>query len=120
MEKVKVAVIGGTGFKGLFNDARQVRLGTPYGIAPPLSIGRIDGKEVVFLPRHGTNHSVPPHRINYRANVYALYKMGVERIIAVNAVGAINRDFKPGDVVIPHDFIDFTKLRCTTFTMTPQ
>jgi len=115
LEKVKVAVIGGTGFKGLFNDARQVRLGTPYGIAPPLSIGKIDGKEVVFLPRHGLNHSVPPHKINYRANVYALYKMGVERIIAVNAVGAINRDFKPGDVVIPHDFIDFTKLRHTTF-----
>jgi len=115
LEKVKVAVIGGTGFKGLFKDARQLRLGTPYGIAPPLSIGRIDGKEVVFLPRHDPNHSVPPHRINYRANVYALYKMGVDRIIAVNAVGAINRDFKPGDVVIPHDFIDFTKLRHTTF-----
>jgi len=115
LEKAKVAVIGGTGFKGLFKDARQLRLGTPYGIAPPLSIGRIDGKEVVFLPRHGPNHSVPPHKINYRANVYTLYEMGVERIIAVNAVGAINRDFKPGDVVIPHDFIDFTKLRHTTF-----
>jgi 5'-methylthioadenosine phosphorylase len=115
LEKIKIAVIGGTGFKCLFKDASQLRLGTPYGIAPPLSIGKIDGKEVVFLPRHGLNHSVPPHRINYRANVYALYEMGVERIIAVNAVGAINRDFKPGDVVVPHDFIDFTKLRCTTF-----
>lgn len=115
LEKVKVAVIGGTGFEGLFKNARQLRLGTPYGIAPPLLIGRIDGKEVVFLSRHGPNHSVPPHKINYRTNVYALYEMGVERIIAVNAVGAINRDFKPGDVVIPHDFIDFTKLRYTTF-----
>jgi 5'-methylthioadenosine phosphorylase len=115
LEKAKVAVIGGTGFKGLFKDARQLRLGTPYGIAPPLSIGKIDDKEVVFLPRHGPNHAVPPHKINYRANIYALYEMGAERIIAVNAVGAINRDFKPGDVVIPHDFIDFTKLRNTTF-----
>jgi 5'-methylthioadenosine phosphorylase len=115
LEKIKVAVIGGTGFKGLFKDALQLRLGTPYGIAPPLSIGKIDDKEVVFLPRHGPNHSIPPHIINYRANVYALYEMGVERIIAVNAVGAINQDFKPGDVVIPHDFIDFTKLRCGTF-----
>jgi len=115
LEKAKIAVIGGTGFEKLFKNARQLRLGTPYGIAPPLSIGRIDDKEVVFLTRHGPDHSVPPHRINYKANVYALYKIGVERIIAINAVGAINSDFKPGDIVIPHDFVDFTKLRCTTF-----
>jgi len=115
LEKVKFAVIGGTGLEKLFKDAKHLRLGTPFGIAPPLSIGKIDGKEVIFLPRHGPDHSVPPHRINYRANVYALHEMGVERIIAVNAVGAINRDFKPGDVVIPHDFVDFTKLRLTTF-----
>ena len=115
MEKVKIAIIGGTGFEKLFKDARQLRIGAPYGIAPQLSIGRINGKEVVFLPRHGPSHSVPPHKINYRANIYALYTMGVERIIAVNAVGAINRDFRPSDVVIPHDFIDFTKLRSATF-----
>lgn len=115
MEKAKIAVIGGTGFGKLFRDAEQLRLGTPYGVAPPLSIGKIDGGEVVFLPRHGPTHSVPPHRINYRANVYALHDIGVERIIAVNAVGAINRDFKPGDIVIPHDFLDFTKFRPGTF-----
>jgi 5'-methylthioadenosine phosphorylase len=115
LEKAKIAVIGGTGFEGLFKNARQLRLGTPYGIAPSISIGKIDEKEVAFLPRHGPNHSVPPHKINYRANVYALFEMSVDRIIAINAVGAINRDFKPGDVVIPHDFIDFTKLRNTTF-----
>ncbi len=115
MEKVKIAVIGGTGFKGLFKNPEQIRLGTPYGIAPPLSAEKIDGKKIVFLPRHGSNHSVPPHRINYRANIYALSELGVERIIAVNAVGAINRNFKPGDIVIPHDFIDFTKNRFSTF-----
>jgi len=115
LEKAKIAVIGGTGFESLFKDVRQLRLGTPYGIAPPLSVGRIGGKEVVFLLRHGPSHSVPPHRINYRANLYALHEMGVERIMAINAVGAINRDFKPCDIVIPHDFIDFTKLRSTTF-----
>lgn len=115
MRKAKIAVIGGTGFEKLLRDVRQLRLGTPYGMAPPLSIGRIDGKNVVFLPRHGPNHSVPPHRINYKANVYALHEMGAERILATNAVGAINRDFKPGDIVIPHDFVDFTKLRSTTF-----
>jgi 5'-methylthioadenosine phosphorylase len=115
LEKVKVAVIGGTGFKDLFNKSRQIRLGTPYGIAPPLSIGKINDEKVVFLPRHGPNHSVPPHKINYRTNIFALHKMGVERIIAINAVGAINRDFKPSDVVIPSDFIDFTKNRFSTF-----
>jgi 5'-methylthioadenosine phosphorylase len=115
LEKAKIAVIGGTGFEKLFKDAEQIRLGTPYGVAPPISVGKIDGKDVVFLPRHGPDHSIPPHKINYRANVYALYELNVHRIIAVNAVGAINRDFKPGDIVIPHDFIDFTKLRTTTF-----
>ncbi len=115
MEKVKIAVIGGTGFERLFKSAKQARIETPYGMAPPLSIGKISGKKVVFLPRHGPRHLVPPHRINYRANVYALYGIGVERIIAINAVGAINREFKPGDIVVPHDFVDFTKLRSTTF-----
>jgi 5'-methylthioadenosine phosphorylase len=115
LEKIKIAIIGGTGFKDLFRNPKQLRVGTPYGIAPPLSIGRIDKKEVAFLPRHGPNHSTPPHKINYMANTYALYMMGVERIIAINAVGAINRDFKPGDIIIPHDFIDFTKLRHKTF-----
>jgi 5'-methylthioadenosine phosphorylase len=115
LEKAKIAIIGGTGFKNLFENARQLRLGTPYGIAPPLFIGSIDGQEVIYLQRHGPGHCLPPHRINYRANVYALYEMGVERIIAINAVGAINSDFKPGDIVVPHDFVDFTKLRFTTF-----
>jgi 5'-methylthioadenosine phosphorylase len=115
LEKASIAIIGGTGFEGLFKVSEQLRLGTPYGIAPPLSLGKIEDKTVVFLVRHGPNHAVPPHRINYRANIYALHEMGVERIIAVNAVGAINRDFKPCDIVVPHDFIDFTKLRNTTF-----
>lgn len=115
MERTKIAVIGGTGFESMFRSARQLRLGTPYGIAPTLSLGKIGDKKVVFLPRHGPDHSVPPHKINYKANIYGLYEMGVERIIAINAVGAINREFKPGNVVIPHDFVDFTKLRFATF-----
>lgn len=115
LKKPKIAIIGGTGFETLFKDAEQLRVGTPYGIPPPISITKIDGKKVVFLPRHGPDHSIPPHKINYRANVYALHKLGVERVIGVNAVGAINRKFKPGDIVMPHDFVDFTKLRHTTF-----
>jgi 5'-methylthioadenosine phosphorylase len=115
LEKAKIAIVGGTGFEKLFTNAKQIRLGTPYGIPPPLFMGKVDGKNVFFLPRHGPEHSVPPHKVNYRANIYALHKMGVERVIAINAVGAINTSFKPGDIVIPKDFVDFTKSRPTTF-----
>jgi 5'-methylthioadenosine phosphorylase len=115
LKKAKIAIIGGTGFQNFLNDVKQRRMKTRYGTASPLFIGKINDRPVIFLCRHAPNHSVPPHKINYKANVYALYAMGVERIIAVNAVGAINRDFKPSDIVIPHDFVDFTKLRGTTF-----
>jgi 5'-methylthioadenosine phosphorylase len=114
-EKTKIAIIGGTGFERLFRRARQMRLGTPYGIPAALYVGKIGRKNIVLLVRHGPNHSLPPHKINYKANIYALYKMGVERILATNAVGAINLNFKPDDIVVPHDFVDFTKLRPTTF-----
>lgn len=114
-EKVDIAVVGGTGFERLFKGDKKLCLGTPYGIAPPLQLGNIEGKKVIFLPRHGPHHSVPPHKINYRANIYALHKAGVERILATNAVGAINLNFKPGEMVVLHDFVDFTKLRHPTF-----
>ena len=114
-EKVNIAVIGGTGFEKLFKSAKPLRVKTPYGTAPVLFIGAVDDRRVVFLPRHGPNHSIPPHRINYKANIDGLHKLGVEQIITTNAVGAINRDFQPGDVVVPHDLIDFTKTRPTTF-----
>jgi len=113
--KVEVAVIGGTGLEALLTSEKQIRIGTPYGLAPPISVGNIDGKSVAFLPRHGVRHSVPPHRVNYRANIYALYKLGVKRIIATNAVGAINRRLKVGGFVVPHDFVDFTRLRQLTY-----
>jgi 5'-methylthioadenosine phosphorylase len=115
LKKAKVAIIGGTGFKSFLNGAKQLKVKTRFGPASPLLIGKIDARMVVFLYRHGPNHSIPPHKINYEANIYALYEMGVERIIAVNAVGAINRCFEPGDIIVPHDFVDFTKLRPTTF-----
>lgn len=115
LKKAKIAIIGGSGFEKLFNCSEKLHIRTPYGSPPPISIAKIDGKKVAFLPRHGPDHTVPPHKIKYRANIYALHTLGVERVIAVSAVGAINQKFKPADIVIPHDFIDFTKLRCTTF-----
>jgi len=115
LRKVEVAVIGGTGLEALLTGEEQIRVGTPYGLAPPISVGNVDGKAVAFLLRHGLHHSVPPHMVDYRTNVYALYKLGVKRIIATNAVGAINRRFKVGGFAVPHDFIDFTKLRQPTY-----
>jgi len=115
LEKVKIAIIGGTGFETFSKAFKVIRVGTPYGLPPPLSLVKVNGKSVIFLPRHGLEHSVPPHKVNYRANIYALHEIGVERIIAVNAVGAINKEFAPADIIIPNDFIDFTKHRITTF-----
>ncbi len=115
LQRAKIAIIGGSGLEELLEKAERVLVGTPYGLSPPISLGETYGKKIAFLPRHGIDHSKPPHKINYRANIYALHKLGVERIIATNAVGAINQNFKPGDLVIPHDLIDFTKTRQTTF-----
>ena len=114
MEKTRIAIIGGSGLENLFESPRRSLTKTPFGTAAA-SIGEIEGKQVAFLPRHGPRHSVAPHRINYRANIYALHKLGVIRILATNAVGAINRELKPGELVVPHDFIDFTKARSATF-----
>jgi 5'-methylthioadenosine phosphorylase len=115
LRKADVAIIGGYGLETLLEGTEQIQVGTPYGLPPPTSIGKVGEKLVAFLPRHGIHHSIPPHKVNYRANIYALFKMGVKRIVATNAVGAINVDFKPGDLVVPHDLIDFTKFRQLTF-----
>jgi len=114
-DTAEIAIIGGTGLESLLEGSKRINVGTPYGFSSPISIGFVSGRKVAFLPRHGPTHSIPPHKVNYRANVYALSKIGVKRIIATNAVGAINLSFKPGDMVIPHDLIDFTKGRPLTF-----
>jgi len=113
--KADVAIIGGSGLETLLEDTEHIRVGTPYGLPPPISIGEVGGKSVAFLPRHGVHHSVPPHKVNYLANIYALFEMGVKRIVATNAVGAINVSFKPGDLVVPHDLVDFARFRQLTF-----
>jgi 5'-methylthioadenosine phosphorylase len=115
LKKVDTAIIGGSGLETLLIDKEQIHVGTPYGISPSISVGDVDGKSVAFLPRHNVHHSIPPHKVNYRANIYALFKMGVKRILATNAVGAINADLEPGDLVVPLDFVDFTKLRSLSF-----
>ena len=114
-EKIRLAIIGGTGLEVLLEGLEKTQIGTPYGLSPPVSIGKIGEKLAAFLPRHGVHHSIPPHKVNYRASIHALHQIGVKRIIATNAVGAINAKFRSGDFVVPHDLIDFTKSRRFTF-----
>ncbi|MEM2904887.1 MAG: S-methyl-5'-thioadenosine phosphorylase [Candidatus Bathyarchaeia archaeon] len=110
-----IGVIGGTGFETALrlDEARKVE--TPFGDAPTVHMGRIAERPAVFLPRHGAGHSLPPHRVNYRANIWALHRVGVRRLIATNAVGALNPAVKPGNLVVPDDLLDFTKSRANTF-----
>lgn len=108
------AIIGGTGVYGAGHDTREEKVKTKYGDVS-LDIVNIDGEEIVFLARHGKSHSVPPHLINYKANMYALKKLGVHYVYATAAVGSCNENYRPGDVVVINDFIDFTKIRPVTF-----
>ncbi|MGC8850079.1 MAG: S-methyl-5'-thioadenosine phosphorylase, partial [Candidatus Bathyarchaeia archaeon] len=112
----KVAVIGGTGLEKLLDMvSRKVEMVTPYGSSQPMYFTQIEGFPVIFMPRHGAGHEMPPHMVNYRANIWALKRMGVERILATNAVGAVNPGYAPGDLVIPHDIIDLTRRRSASF-----
>jgi 5'-methylthioadenosine phosphorylase len=114
--KVRLAIIGGTGVYDprILADIREESVSTPYGDVN-LRVGTYEGEEVAFLPRHGAKHSVPPHLINYRANIWALKMIGVERVIATTAVGSLNKAMKPGDFVLIDQFLDFTKYRAATF-----
>ena len=113
-----IAVIGGTGLNqwpGL-SVQRAQPVGTPYGEpSAPLTYGRIHGADVIFLPRHGEGHKLPPHSINYRANIWALKDAGVGKVIAIAAVGGIAKGMKPAAVAVPDDVIDYTFGREHTF-----
>jgi 5'-methylthioadenosine phosphorylase len=115
---VEIAIIGGTGIydNNLFHEERVITPNTPYGsTSDSIVIGRWDDKKIAFIPRHGKGHKIPPHKINYRANIWALKQLGVKRIIAPSAVGSLNYDYKPGDIMLPDQFIDFTKNRKYSF-----
>jgi len=112
------AIIGGTGLTSLNNLEivhRQV-VRTPYGDpSGPLTLGRIAGRDIAFLARHGYGHTYAPHRINYRANLWALQHVGVREVISVASVGGIQAQYAPGSLVIPHQIIDYTWGRVSTF-----
>ena len=113
-----LAIIGGSGLcniEGLEIIRREI-VRTPYGQpSEPLIFGNLGGKEVIFLARHGVNHTLAPHHINYRANIWALQSVGVKSIISIASVGSIEKSIKVGDFVIPHQIIDYTYGRNNTF-----
>ena len=112
-----IAIIGGSGVDEISDMAETVEkktVETEYG-SVQVSIFDIDGKTVVFLPRHSEGHTCPPHKINYRANIMALKELGVSQILATNAVGSVDLGIGPGSIVIPDDFLDFTVNRDRTF-----
>lgn len=118
---MKIGIIGGSGVYGVFTPQKSVKVHTPYG--PPsgnVEIGEINGIEVAFIPRHGKGHYIPPHKVNYRANIHALHSLGVERVIGISAVGSLKEEYKPGDIVLVDQYIDFTKKREYTFYDGPK
>lgn len=112
----KIAIIGGTGVydPALLDDIKEQTVKNRFGEARVL-VGKYKGEEMAFIPRHGADHSVAPHLINYRANIMALKQLEVNSIIATAAVGSLLLDFKPGEYVLADQFLDFTKIRKNTF-----
>lgn len=120
---MKFAIIGGSGLTQLagLQDTRRQVVRTPYGDpSGPLTHGRLEGVELVFLARHGYGHTVAPHEINYRANIWALHQAGVDGVLAVATVGGIRPEFGPGALVIPDQLIDYTWGRRSTFFEGPD
>jgi 5'-methylthioadenosine phosphorylase len=116
-----VGVFGGSGFYRFLDDVEEVAVDTPYG--PPsarIRLGEIEGARVAFMPRHGDDHSLPPHRINYRANVWAMKQVGVRRIIGPSACGSLKPELEPGTFVVCDQFVDRTRGREDTFYDGPQ
>ncbi|MGN6519232.1 MAG: S-methyl-5'-thioinosine phosphorylase [Dokdonella sp.] len=115
---IDLALIGGTGlyrFPGL-EAAERHAVDTPYGHpSDSVVVGRLGDQRIAFLARHGESHTIPPHRVNYRANVWALHHLGARRVIGVNAVGGIRPDMGPRVVVLPDQIIDYTSERLTSF-----
>jgi len=120
MEKdVEIGIFGGTGIydSGLLENPQEIDIDTPYGKpSDTITIGMFNGRKIAFLPRHGKKHTIPPHMINFRANIWAFKELGVTRIIAPSAVGSLKEELEPGHFVLPSQFLDFTKSRKGSFS----
>ena len=116
MANAEIGVIGGSGFYSFLEDVTEIQVDTPYG--PPsdsLFLGEIAGRRVAFLPRHGRGHHLPPHRINYRANLWALRSVGVRQVLGPCAVGGLRPEYGPGTLLVPDQMVDRTKARTQTY-----
>ena len=115
-DTAEIGVFGGSGFYSLLEDVREIKVDTPYG--PPsdsVFLAEVGGRRVAFLPRHGRRHTIPPHRINYRANVWAMRSLGVKAVISPCAAGSLQLAVKPGDFVVCDQLVDRTSGRADTF-----
>ncbi|MFL5893610.1 MAG: S-methyl-5'-thioadenosine phosphorylase [Thermoleophilaceae bacterium] len=116
-----IGVFGGSGFYEFLDDVEEVRLETPYG--PPsaaVRVGAIDDAQVAFMPRHGDRHELPPHRVNFRANVWAMREVGARRLIGPCACGSLQPELEPGTFVVCDQFVDRTSARADTFYDGPK
>jgi 5'-methylthioadenosine phosphorylase len=114
--RAEIGVIGGSGFYEFLESADEIRVETPFGApSDPLVIGDIGGRSVAFLPRHGRDHRFPPHRIPYRANMWALRSVGVRQVLAPSAVGSLTAAYGPGTLAIPDQLVDRTSGRAQTY-----
>jgi 5'-methylthioadenosine phosphorylase len=119
VEQAEIGIFGGTGIydSGLLKEAKEVTVETPFGkTSDSITVGIFKGKKIAFMPRHGKKHTIPPHLINYRANIWAFKELGVKRIIAPSAVGSLKEELAPGQFVLPSQFLDFTKSRKLSFS----
>jgi 5'-methylthioadenosine phosphorylase len=113
-----IGIIGGSGLYSMsgLTDTRELSVKTPFGApSDAIVVGMLEGKRVAFLARHGRGHRILPSEINFRANIYAMKQLGVERIISVSAVGSLQENLRPGEFLVPDQFFDRTKLRVSTF-----
>jgi 5'-methylthioadenosine phosphorylase len=116
--RADIGIIGGSGLYDIdgLHQVKRMTVSTPFGSpSSPVMVGEVDGVRVAFLSRHGRGHRFSPSEINYRGNIYALKALGVRRVISVSAVGSMKESMKPGEVVLPDQFIDLTKRRSSTF-----
>ncbi|MFF3552770.1 S-methyl-5'-thioadenosine phosphorylase [Streptomyces tsukubensis] len=112
----EIGVIGGSGLYSFLEDVTEVAVDTPYGSpSDSLFLGEVGGRKVAFLPRHGRGHRIPPHRINYRANLWALRSVGVRQVLSPCAVGGLRPEYGPGTLVVPDQLVDRTKSRTETY-----
>ncbi len=116
LNKATIGVFGGSGFYSFLKDIEEIKIDTPYGpTSDSVFLGKIGEHNVAFMPRHGRDHSIPPHLVNFRANVWTMKHLGCKRVISPCAAGSLQKDVKPGDFVICDQFVDWTDGRKTTF-----